>query len=46
MSLALLLAHVGHWWTWVIYAVPVLIVLVSIVVSVVRRRREGGDTAD
>jgi hypothetical protein len=33
------IAHVGHWLMWVLYAVPVVIVLGSIVVSVIRDRR-------
>jgi hypothetical protein len=36
-----LVAHAGHWLIYVLYAVPVLIVIGSIVVSVVRQRREG-----
>jgi cytochrome c-type biogenesis protein CcmH/NrfF len=36
----LVLAHAGHWLIWVLYAVPVLIVLGSIVASVMRQRRE------
>ena len=35
-----LVAHAGHWIIWILYAVPVLIVLGSIVLSVVRQRRE------
>jgi cytochrome c-type biogenesis protein CcmH/NrfF len=34
-------AHVGHWIVYVLYAVPVLIVLASIVFTVVRDRRRG-----
>jgi hypothetical protein len=34
-------AHAGHWLVYILYAVPVLIVLASIVVSVVRDRRGG-----
>jgi hypothetical protein len=34
-------AHAGHWLVYILYAVPVLIVLASIVVSVVRDRRSG-----
>jgi hypothetical protein len=33
------IAHAGHWLVYVIYAVPVLIVLGSILLSVVRDRR-------
>ena len=36
-----LVAHASNWLIWVLYAVPVLIVIGSIVVSVVRQRREG-----
>lgn len=35
-----LVAHTGHWLIWVLYAVPILIVVISIVASVVRQRRE------
>ena len=38
----LVLAHAGHWLIWVLYAVPVLIVIGSIVISIVRQRREAG----
>jgi hypothetical protein len=34
-------AHAGHWLVYVLYAVPVLIVLASILVTVVRDRRRG-----
>jgi hypothetical protein len=34
-------AHAGHWLVYILYAVPVLIVLASIVVTVVRDRRSG-----
>jgi cytochrome c-type biogenesis protein CcmH/NrfF len=34
-------AHAGHWLVYILYAVPVLIVLASIVVTVVRDRRRG-----
>jgi ABC-type multidrug transport system permease subunit len=33
------LAHVGHWAIWVLYAIPVVIVLGSIVFTLVRDRR-------
>jgi len=39
----LLVAHAGHWLIWVLYAVPVLIVVGSIVLSIVRQRREGDE---
>jgi cytochrome c-type biogenesis protein CcmH/NrfF len=35
------IAHAGHWLVYILYAVPVLIVLASIVVTVVRDRRRG-----
>jgi cytochrome c-type biogenesis protein CcmH/NrfF len=34
-------AHAGHWLVYILYAVPVLIVLASIVVTVIRDRRRG-----
>ena len=40
------LAHVGHWWTYVLYAVPVIIVLASVVVTVLRERRRGDTNGD
>ena len=36
-------AHAGHWAIWILYAVPVLIVIGSIGVSVVRQRRENAE---
>jgi hypothetical protein len=42
----LLVAHAGHWLIWVMYAVPILIVLVSIGASVIRQRRERGAGSD
>lgn len=33
------LAHTGHWLIWVLYAIPVVVVLGSIVVTVIRDRR-------
>jgi hypothetical protein len=40
------IAHVGHWALWILYAVPVVIVLGSIVVTVIRGRRgHDGDHA-
>ena len=38
-----LLAHIGHWSIWVLYGIPVVIVLGSIVLSMVRDRRGGDD---
>jgi hypothetical protein len=40
----LLIAHAGHWIVWILYAVPVLIVLGSIAVQV-RRERHGHQAA-
>jgi hypothetical protein len=37
------LAHAGHWALWALYAVPIIIVLGSIVLSIVRDRRGDGD---
>jgi hypothetical protein len=38
------LAHAGHWAIYVLYAVPVIIVLASIAVTMLRdRRRRRGD---
>jgi hypothetical protein len=37
------LAHVGHQLIWVLYAIPILIVLVAIVRSTMAQRRGGGD---
>jgi hypothetical protein len=44
----LLVAHAGHWLLWVLYAVPVLIVLGSIVAGLVRGRHapDGGAPAE
>jgi len=36
------LAHAGHWILWVLYAVPVIVVVASIVISV-RRERSAED---
>jgi cytochrome c-type biogenesis protein CcmH/NrfF len=36
----LLIAHVGHWAVWILYAVPIAIVLASILISVRRERRQ------
>ena len=32
-------AHAGHWWIYVLYAVPVVVVLASVVVTLTRERR-------
>jgi hypothetical protein len=36
---ALPLAHAGHWALWILYAVPVVVVIGSIVVTMRRERR-------
>jgi hypothetical protein len=36
------LAHAGHWAIYVLYAVPVVIVLGSVVMTVLRERRHKG----
>ncbi|MGI9019627.1 MAG: hypothetical protein ACR2G3_02815 [Solirubrobacterales bacterium] len=50
MSLAagiiLPLAHVSHWWMYVLYAVPVIIVLGSVVMTLVKERRGGEPDED
>ena len=33
------LAHLGHWWTYVLYAIPVIIVLGSVAMTLIRERR-------
>ena len=40
------IAHAGHWLLWILYAVPVVIVLASIVIAVIRDRRETGSEAE
>jgi hypothetical protein len=34
------LAHVGHYWVWILYAVPILIVTGAIVRSTIAQRRD------
>jgi cytochrome c-type biogenesis protein CcmH/NrfF len=34
----MLLAHAGHWAIWVLYAIPVIAVLVAVVVGSIRAR--------
>jgi ABC-type multidrug transport system permease subunit len=36
----LLVAHVGHWWMWILYLVPVVIVLAASLHSFIAQRRE------
>jgi hypothetical protein len=40
------LAHAGHWAGYVLYAVPIVIVLASIAVTMVRQRREGRESGE
>jgi hypothetical protein len=40
MSLDPLLAHIGHWYMWVLYAVPVLVVIGASVHALITQRRE------
>lgn len=45
--ISLPLAHAGHWALWVLYAVPVVVVVASIVFTIVRERRAArNDSAD
>jgi hypothetical protein len=39
VPMTLPLAHAGHWAMYVIYAVPVVVVLTSVIVTSVRERR-------
>jgi hypothetical protein len=34
------LAHIGHWWGYILYAVPAIIVFVATVQSLIAQRRE------
>lgn len=38
--IAIPLAHVGHWWGYILYAVPALIVFVATIHSLITQRRE------
>jgi hypothetical protein len=40
------LAHVGHYWVWILYAIPVLIVTAAIIRSTIAQRRAGRDEED
>lgn len=37
------LAHVAHWYFWPLYALPVLIVLWSVIATTLRERRSSRD---
>ena len=43
MSFVPLLAHVGHWYIWLLYAVPVLVVIAASLHALVDQRREDRD---
>jgi hypothetical protein len=40
MTFAPLLAHVGHWWTWVLYLIPVIVVIAASARALIEQRRE------
>jgi hypothetical protein len=40
MTFAPALAHVGHWWVWILYLFPVLIVLGASARALIEQRRE------
>jgi hypothetical protein len=42
----ILLAHIGHWWGYLLYAIPLIIVLISIVNSRRHDRRDGSGSDD
>jgi hypothetical protein len=37
---AIPLAHIGHWWGYILYAVPAIIVFVATAQSLIAQRRE------
>ena len=39
------LAHVGHWAFYIVYAVPVVVVLASVVVTIRRERRAARESS-
>jgi hypothetical protein len=45
MCLALPLAHVGHWYVWIVYAIPVLIVLAASFRALRQQRAEDRERA-
>jgi hypothetical protein len=45
MDLAPPLAHLGHWYMWVLYLVPVLIVLAASIHALIGQRREDRERA-
>jgi len=40
------LAHAGHWALWVLYAVPVVVVLGATTQAFIRERRERKESSD
>lgn len=40
MSLSPLIAHIGHWWMYPLYGLPVLIVLAASFRALIEQRRE------
>lgn len=40
------LAHAGHWVIWILYAIPVIVVVGSIVISMRRERAESAAPED
>ena len=45
-SLSLPVAHAGHWYFWPLYALPLGIVLWSVVKTTIRERRAARDDQD
>ena len=43
MAALIPLAHLGHWGSWVLYTIPVIIVLASVVMTLIRERRDGAE---
>ena len=41
MSFLPLLAHAAHWYMWILYAVPVLVVIAASVYALIDQRRQG-----
>jgi heme exporter protein D len=40
MSFVPLLAHIGHWYMWLLYAVPVLVVIAASLHALIDQHRE------
>jgi heme exporter protein D len=41
MSFLPLFAHAAHWYMWILYAVPVLVVIAASVHALIDQRRQG-----